>query len=268
MSFVWLRAFALGLARFYTCNHVFPACLRALSWRSFAMKLTWLGHSAFRIETGDAIILIDPFLSGNPKFTGDVAKASEGATHIVLSHGHDDHTGDSVEIAKATGAQVVSNFEICMFLNARGIANINPGNTGGTIDCGAFAVSFTQALHSSGTIVDGQYIYLGNPMGIVIKPKEGPSVYHMGDTDIFSDMALINEFHHPKIGLVPVGDRFTMSGKTAAAAVKRYFNFETVVPCHYGTFDLLSPDPSEFLAGVEGSGIKVVVPQIGEAVTF
>lgn len=227
------------------------------------MNLTWLGHSAFRIETGRSVILTDPFLSGNPKFTGDVAQASAGATHIVLSHGHDDHIGDTVEIAKATGAQLISNFEICMFLSAQGVKNINPGNTGGTIDCGDFAVSFTEALHSSSTSVNGQFIYLGNPMGIVITPKSGPIVYHMGDTDIFSDMALIEELHHPQVGLVPVGDRFTMGGRSAALAVKRFFHFETVVPCHYGTFDMIAPDPSAFIAAL-GQGPKVLVPEIGE----
>jgi L-ascorbate metabolism protein UlaG (beta-lactamase superfamily) len=231
------------------------------------MKLIWLGHSAFRIETGAAVILIDPFLRGNPKFELDFAAATAGATHILLTHGHDDHVGDSVDIAKASGAEVISNFEVCMYLAGQGVAKINPGNTGGTIACGDFSVSFTQALHSSSTIVDGRFIYLGNPMGLVVAPREGPVLYHMGDTDIFSDMALINEMHHPKIGLVPVGDRFTMGGKTAAEAVKRYFAFDAVVPCHYGTFDLLAQDPSEFVAAV-GAKPKVLVPQIGEAMVL
>ena len=147
------------------------------------MKLVWLGHSAFRIELPGAVILIDPFLSGNPKFTGTVEQASEGATHIVLTHGHDDHVGDTVSIARATGAEIVSNFEVCMFLQGQGAENINPGNTG---ELDRFrrpcTVSLTQALHSSGTVIDGRSIYLGNPNGIVIKPKDGPILYHMGDT--------------------------------------------------------------------------------------
>lgn len=231
------------------------------------MKLIWLGHSAFRIETGGAIILIDPFLRSNPKFKLDFDKVTAGTTHIVLSHGHDDHIGDTVAIAKANGAQLLSNFEVCMYLAGQGVENVSPGNTGGTIHCGAFTVSFTPALHSSATIIDGRPVYLGNPMGLVIRPKDGPSLYHMGDTDIFSDMALVNELHHPKIGLVPVGDRFTMGGQTAAEAVKRYFNFEAVVPCHYGTFDSLAQDPSEFVDALDGEP-KAIVPQIGEAVTF
>jgi L-ascorbate metabolism protein UlaG (beta-lactamase superfamily) len=231
------------------------------------MKLVWLGHSAFRIETGGAVILIDPFLSGNPKFKGDKEQAIAGATHVVLTHGHDDHIGDALEIAKG-GAQVVSNYEICMYLSGQGAQNINPGNTGGTIDCGDFRLSFTQALHSSGTIFNSQSVYLGSPNGIVISPKSGPVVYHMGDTDIFSDMALIHEIYAPKIGLVPVGDRFTMSGKTAALAVKRFFSFEAVVPCHYGTFDLLAPDPSEFVAAMAQDAARVKVAEIGDALAF
>jgi L-ascorbate metabolism protein UlaG (beta-lactamase superfamily) len=231
------------------------------------MKLIWLGHSAFRIETGTAVILIDPFLRGNAKFNLDFSAATAGATHILLTHGHDDHVGDSVAIAKASGAEVISNFEVCMYIAAQGVAKINPGNTGGTIACGDFSVSFTQALHSSSTIVDGKFVYLGNPMGLVVTPKRGPVLYHMGDTDVFSDMALINERHQPKIGLVPVGDRFTMGGKTAAEAVKRYFAFDAVVPCHYGTFDALAQDPSEFVAAVGGKP-KVLVPQIGEPMAF
>ncbi len=155
-----------------------------------------------------------------------------------------------------------------MFLNGQGAANINPGNTGGAIDCGAFSVSLTQALHSSGTVFNGQSIYLGNPNGIVIKPKDGPVLYHMGDTDIFSDMALIAEIHQPKIGILPVGDRFTMDGATAALAARRFFRFEAACPCHYGTFPVLAQDPGAFIAAMAGSGVKVDAPPIGGAIAY
>src|SRR5207248_1232979 len=121
-----------------------------------------------------------------------------------------------------------ANFEICMFLNSRGVENINPGNTGGTVSCGDFSVSFTQALHSSGTVVNGASVYLGNPNGIVIKRAGSAALYHAGDTDIFGDMALIAEIHQPHVGIVPIGDRFTMNAETAALAVRRFFDFDVV----------------------------------------
>ncbi|WP_395665621.1 metal-dependent hydrolase [Methylocella sp.] len=233
------------------------------------MKLVWLGHSAFRVELPGAVVLIDPFLSGNPKFSGDVAEASRGVTHILLTHGHDDHVGDAPQIARESGAQVVSNFEICMHLQAQGAQSVNPGNTGGTIDCGPFFVSFTPALHSSGTTENGRSIYLGNPNGLVLTPKDGsPTLLHMGDTDIFSDMALIRDLYAPKIGIVPIGDRFTMGAKTAALAVRRFFDFETVVPCHFGTFDVLDQTPDAFVAGLASTILRVETPQIGGEVAL
>lgn len=228
------------------------------------MKLTWFGHSCFRLETGSSVVLIDPFLTGNTTFeaTGTSPEAaSEGATHVVLSHGHDDHVGDTVAICRRTGAKVVAAFELAMYLNAQGVEAVDPTNPGGTVEQGDFAVSFTNALHSASTIIDGKPVYLGAPCGLVFHVGDR-RLYHMGDTEIFSDMGLINDIHAPEIGLVPIGDRFTMGAKTAAMACGKYFKFKTVIPMHYGTFPIIDQTADKFIA--EAGGQNVVVPDVGQ----
>ena len=229
------------------------------------MKLTWYGHSAFRVEAGEARILIDPFLSGNPSWGSGWEEAAEGVTHVLLTHGHNDHVGDAEAILKQTGATLVANFEICMFLVGKGVdqGKINPGNTGGTVDCGGFTVTFVQALHSSSFSGDGgQNTYLGNPLGLVLHFADGQSLYHMGDTDIFSDMALINELHRPKVGIVPIGDRFTMGGAVAALACRRFFDFDTVIPAHYATFGTSTFAPAPSMPSTNFSAVWSSTPKV------
>ncbi|WP_309086289.1 metal-dependent hydrolase [Chelativorans sp.] len=232
------------------------------------MKITWYGQSAFRVEAGGATILFDPFLSANPVWNGGWEGPAEGVTHVLLTHGHGDHLGDAVEILKKTGAMLVANFEICMYLVAQGVdqSKINPGNFGGTVDCGGFTTTFVQAQHSSSFFKDGINFYLGNPSGLILHFPSEKTLYHMGDTDIFGDMALIQELHEPQIGLVPIGDRFTMGGAVAALACRRYFRFETVIPCHYKSFPIVDQTPDKFIQGMEGSGTKVLTPEYGEPV--
>ena len=218
------------------------------------MKITWFGHSCFRLDMDGASVLIDPFITGNPVCPVDQATASKGVSHVIVSHGHDDHLGDCAGIAAANGATLTANYEICLWAAARGVDKINPMNSGGTVDLGPFKVSLTVAHHSSASTANGgPAVYLGNPHGIVITPKQGKPLYHAGDTDIFGDMALIAEIHQPKIGILPIGDRFTMGGRTAALAARRYFAFDLVIPCHFGTFGLLDPDASTFVAGMTGA---------------
>ena len=236
------------------------------------MKITWFGHSAFRLEFGSAVVLIDPFLSGNPSFTGDAMAASSGATHVVLTHGHGDHVGDTAAIAERTGAKLVATFELCQFLAARGVKATDPMNTGGTTDQGAFTVSLTIAFHSSSEAdANGVIQTLGLPNGVVITPKSAsePTVYHLGDTDIFSDLGLIAEIHQPAVAMVPIGDRFTMGARTAAMAAKRFLPaVKTILPCHYATFPMLAPSADDFLREMgDQAALRVRVPKVGEAFT-
>ncbi len=236
------------------------------------MKLTWYGHSNFGVEYAGAKILIDPFFLANMTTRQSKSGRCEGTTHVLLTHGHDDHIGSALEICKATGAQLVANFEICMFLVGQGLSDkqINPGNLGGTLDCGGFTTTFVHALHSSSsqTGEGGRNVYLGNPAGLVLHAEGEKTLYHMGDTDIFGDMALINELHQPEIGIVPIGDRFTMGGAVAALACRRYFNFETIIPCHYASFPIIDANADKFLAAMEGDAKKVKVMKAGESSGF
>ena len=228
------------------------------------MQITWFGHSCFRIDTAKSSILIDPFLTGNPTFenTGrGVHSVAKGVTHVALTHGHEDHTGDAAAICKETGVPLMAVFELAMHMASLGVETVDPGNTGGTLYHEDFDLSFVPAWHSSGICHEGRSIYLGACCGLVVAAREGKTVYHMGDTAIFSDMGLINEIYQPAIGFVPIGDRFTMGAKTAALACKRYFQFETVIPCHYGTFPMLDQTADKFVA--EMGGNTVLVPQVG-----
>ena len=229
------------------------------------MRLTWFGHSAFRIEFGEARIMIDPFIP-NPTYKGDALEAAKGCTHVLITHGHNDHIGAAVEICRATGAQAVGSAEVGDWLEEQGVANVNPGNHGGTVDCGGFSVSFVNALHSSSYQRPDGMVYLGNPLGLIVTAEGEPTLYHMGDTGIFGDMALIAEIYQPEIGIVPIGDRYTMGGRLAAMACKRFFNFRTIVPCHYGTFGALDQTPDKFIAELGGEGGNVLVPERGKAV--
>lgn len=235
------------------------------------MKLTWLGHAAFRLETDKSTVLIDPFLTGNPGFEGlDRQAMTAGVTHIVLTHGHNDHVGDTVAIVKETGATVIANADLADWLATRhGVEKVDPTNTGGTVSHPGFSVTYVNALHSSASLTeDGVAHALGNPNGCIFHFPDAPTLYHMGDTDIFGDMALINELHKPEIGIVPIGDRFTMGGAVAALACRRYFDFKTIIPCHFGSFPIIDQTADKFVEALERQSGRVKLEPAGTVMEF
>jgi L-ascorbate metabolism protein UlaG (beta-lactamase superfamily) len=221
-----------------------------------SLNITFLGHAGFLLDTGAAAIAIDPFLEGNP-----VAKHRPGdikCGHIALTHGHADHFGDTLTIAKANNATVYSAFEIYEYLNEQGHANCQPGNTGGRIATDFGYVAFTQAFHSSSY----QGRYMGMPCGVIVSAG-GVTVYHCGDTALFSDMKLIGEIYQPDVAMIPVGDRFTMGPELGAKAAE-LIKPKVAIPIHYGTWPLLTSDISAFRPG----GVEVRVMGAGESWGF
>ena len=224
------------------------------------MEIQWLGHSAFRLGAAGRTVLIDPYFTGNPAFPSDAEKGLGRIDTILVTHGHGDHLGDTARIAKATGAQVVCIYEIAQWLGGQGCGNCVPMNIGGTVTAGDLSFTMVTALHSAGHVdADGRMLYMGVCAGFVIKAGRW-SVYHTGDTDVFSDMALIQRLHQPNVGLVPIGGHFTMDARGAALACNEFLDLEVIVPMHYKTFPVLAGGADEFKRLVRRGRVEVLEP--------
>jgi L-ascorbate metabolism protein UlaG (beta-lactamase superfamily) len=220
------------------------------------MKITWLGHSGFRIEIGDQVLLVDPWLTGNPVFPeGARGDAVSGATHILITHGHGDHTGDAVALSKETGAPLVGIYDLMSHWQATEGVEVVGFNKGGTVMLGDVAVSMVSAQHSSSLPGGKGIVYAGHEAGYMIK-GEGHTIYVSGDTDIMADMGWFGEYYAPDIGILCAGGHFTMDMKKAAWAAKKYFDFRVVIPCHYKTFPLLEQTADTLRAGLPGVDVK------------
>ncbi len=207
------------------------------------LKITWYGHACFLIETDTAKLLVDPFIRGNP--LAPVQADHVKTDYILVSHGHADHLGDTIEIAKRTGAMVISNFEIQNWLVNQGIANVHPQHIGGGFNYPWGRVKLTIAHHGS-ALPDGSYG--GNPCGFLFY-IQGKKIYHACDTGLFFDMKLIGE-EGIDLAILPIGDNFTMGPDDALRAVK-LIEPKQVVPVHYNTFDMIKQDPYGWAANVE-----------------
>ncbi|NOT43140.1 MAG: metal-dependent hydrolase [Acidobacteria bacterium] len=211
------------------------------------LAITWYGHSTFLLRTpGGRRVLIDPWFAGNPACP-DSMKVPPAADVILVSHGHADHIGDLLPAARESQAPVVAAFEVCDWLEGKGIRHVRPMNKGGTQDVVGLGVTMTDARHSSGFVDEGRMIYMGEAAGYVLRLEDGLTVYYAGDTSLFGDMRLIGELHAPDIAFLPIGDRFTMD-PSAAARAATWLGVKMVVPMHWGTFPLLTGTPAALRA--------------------
>ncbi|CAM3100793.1 metal-dependent hydrolase [Paracoccus nototheniae] len=230
------------------------------------MKLTWLGHSGFRLEIEGAVILIDPWMSGNPVFPEDArAAAIDGATHILLTHGHGDHSGDTLALARDLKIPVVGIFDLVShWEGTEGIEGIG-FNKGGTVDLGGAKVTMVNATHSSSISGPDGPVYAGHESGYMIA-GERHVIYVSGDTDIMADMDWMGDLHKPDIGILCAGGHFTMDMARAAYAARRYFDFRTVIPCHYKTFPLLEQSAQVLIDALPD--VRVIEPEVMKAIAL
>jgi L-ascorbate metabolism protein UlaG (beta-lactamase superfamily) len=224
------------------------------------MKITFLGHACFLLE-GETSILIDPFITGNPVA---VVRAEDLNSDLVLvSHGHSDHLGDAIQIAKQCDATIVSVHEVFNYCARQG-AKAHPMHIGGSRQFGPVKIKLTPAWHGSGFITDGPAEYLGTPCGFIIT-LGGKTIYHSGDTALFGDMELIGRLHPLDLALLPIGDNFTMGPADALEAVKM-LKPNIVIPMHYNTWPLIAQNPEDFKADVEReTPAAVVILKSGES---
>jgi L-ascorbate metabolism protein UlaG (beta-lactamase superfamily) len=228
------------------------------------MKIIWLGHGSFRIETAGQVLLIDPWLTGNPMLPEDRHDAAvAGATHILLTHTHFDHVVDVLPLSKKLGVPVVGQYDLMgVWQESEGIEAVG-FNKGGTVDLGSVKVSMVNAVHSSTFATPEGLKTGGTECGYMIA-SESHTVYVTGDTDIMADMDWMGDYYKPDIGILCAGGHFTMDMEKAAYAARRYFDFKTVIPCHYRTFELLEQDASALVAGLPG--VNVIEPQVMEPI--
>jgi L-ascorbate metabolism protein UlaG (beta-lactamase superfamily) len=223
-------------------------------------KLTYFSHAAWKIETNEYTILIDPFLDDNP--TSPVKSIDVKADFIIVTHAHGDHIGDAIPIAKANNATIISNFEIANWCGEQGVT-AHPMHIGGSREFPFGRVKLTQAFHGS-SFPDGSYG--GMPAGVLIT-IQNKTIYHSGDTGLFSDMKLIGESMPIDIALIPIGDNFTMGLDDAVKAVE-FLHPKMAVPMHYKTFDVINVDPDDFISKVKKSGVDAKVLDYGSSIEF
>jgi L-ascorbate metabolism protein UlaG (beta-lactamase superfamily) len=227
------------------------------------LSFTWLGHATFLLKTpGGKRIIMDPWVSGNPSCP-ESAKQVGTLDLMLITHGHEDHTGDAVSIGRSSGAHVVAPYELSVWLQKKGLKNVTGMNPGGTLNALGLSVTMVPACHSSSVEEDGQIVYMGVATGYVIAFEDGLTVYYAGDTSVFGDMRLIGEMYRPALAFLPIGDLYTM-GPAQAAKACELLGVTQVVPMHYGTFPALTGTPAKLRELVASRGVEVLELKPGE----
>lgn len=232
-------------------------------------QITWYGHATFRLRTpGGKTIMVDPWTEGNPACPAELKTVGK-LDDILITHGHGDHMGDAIAVAASAQPQhVVAVVETAGWLEGKGVANTVGMNKGGTFDLGGVQVTMTHADHSCGISDGDKVIYGGEAVGFVITCENGFKVYAAGDTNVFSDMAIIGDLYQPDVAILPIGDFYTMGPREAAYAMK-LLKVPAVIPVHYATFPALTGRPSalrEALGSLGVSGVEVVDIEPGQTV--
>ncbi len=228
------------------------------------IKITYYGHSAFKLSGGGVSVLIDPWLS-NPLLNTPLDKVGK-VDLILVTHGHGDHVGETVPLAQKTGAAVVAIHELAQILTKQGAPQVVGMNKGGTVTAAGLKITMTQAVHSSTVEEGGQMVAAGEAGGFVVQFANGFTIYHAGDTAVFKDMELIRELYHPELALLPIGSHYVMNPREAALACK-LIRPKWVIPMHYKTFPVLTGTPEELIELLRGEPeIKVIVLQPGASV--
>ena len=227
------------------------------------LSITWYGHSTFAITTpGGKRIVTDPWLEHNPMCPPGMKKITT-ADVVLVSHGHSDHTGDVAAVSRATGAPVVAIYELALWLERKGLQNIQGMGIGGTVSVAGISVTMVPAVHTSSVVENDTTVYLGQPAGFVVRLENDEVIYFAGDTAVFGDMKLIAEMYAPRIGFLPIGDHFTM-GPDGAAVAARLLGLRQIVPMHYGTFPVLTGTPERLKALVAPLGTDILVLEPGQ----
>ena len=230
------------------------------------MQIIWLGHGSFRIEIAGLILLIDPWLGGNPMLPQALhQRAVTGASHILITHGHADHSADALTLARALNVPILGQYDLMAYWSDAENVQTTGFNKGGTVDLDGVAVTMVHAVHSSSMSTPDGPRFVSTECGFM-DSGDGHTIYVSGDTDVMADMKVFNDLHNPDIGILCAGGHFTMDMKRAAYAAKTFFNFKTLIPCHYRTMPLLEQSAEVLIVALPD--VDVIEPEVLVPIVF